>query len=103
MRSSATPPRTASSCTASTGATASLLVIDEWPDEQSFHDFFDHMGPQIQPIMEAAGVTAEPRPSSGGRSTRTTTTVGPNNAERPDYPGGQARPKRSGAELPWSH
>ena len=44
------------------GSDGQILVIDEWPDEQSFHEFFSHMGPQIQPIMEAAGVTAEPRP-----------------------------------------
>jgi quinol monooxygenase YgiN len=44
------------------GSDGQILVIDEWPDEQSFHDFFSHMGPHIQPIMAAAGVTAEPRP-----------------------------------------
>jgi len=44
------------------GADGQILVVDEWPDEQSFQEFFAHMQPQIQPIMEAAGVTTEPRP-----------------------------------------
>jgi len=44
------------------GAEGQILVIDEWPDEQSFQEFFAHMQPQIQPIMEAAGITSEPRP-----------------------------------------
>jgi hypothetical protein len=44
------------------GADGQVLVIDEWPDEQSFLDFFAHMGPQIQPIMDAGGITAQPRP-----------------------------------------
>jgi quinol monooxygenase YgiN len=44
------------------GAEGQVLVIDEWPDEQSFQEFFTHMQPQIQPIMEAAGITSEPRP-----------------------------------------
>ena len=38
------------------------MVLDEWPDEQSFLDFFAHMEPQIRPMMEAVGITAEPRP-----------------------------------------
>jgi hypothetical protein len=44
------------------GSEGQVMVIDEWPDEQSFHEFFAEMQPQIQPIMEAAGITAEPRP-----------------------------------------
>jgi hypothetical protein len=44
------------------GADGQVLVIDEWPEEQSFLDFFTHMQSQIQPIMAAAGITAEPRP-----------------------------------------
>ena len=45
------------------GSEGQIMVADEWPDEQSFREFFAHMQPQIQPIMEAAGITAEPRPS----------------------------------------
>jgi hypothetical protein len=44
------------------GAEGQILVLDEWPDAESFQAFFTEMQPQIQPIMEAAGVTAEPSP-----------------------------------------
>jgi hypothetical protein len=44
------------------GAEGQVLVIDEWPDEQNFLEFFTHMQPQIQPMMEAAGITSEPHP-----------------------------------------
>jgi hypothetical protein len=44
------------------GTEGQILVVDEWPDEQSFHEFFDHVGPEIRPMMEAAGVTSEPHP-----------------------------------------
>jgi len=44
------------------GSEGQIMVLDEWPDEQSFQEFFAHMQPQIQPIMEAAGITSEPRP-----------------------------------------
>jgi quinol monooxygenase YgiN len=45
------------------GRDGELLVVDEWPDEQSFLDFFAHMEPHIAPIMQAAGVTSEPNPT----------------------------------------
>jgi hypothetical protein len=44
------------------GSEGQILVIDEWPDAESFQEFFAHMGPQIAPMMEAAGATEEPRP-----------------------------------------
>lgn len=44
------------------GADGQILVIDEWPDVESFQSFFAHMGDEITPIMEAAGVTNEPQP-----------------------------------------
>jgi hypothetical protein len=37
-----------------------ILVIDEWPDPQSFQSFFEEQQAQIQPVMEAAGVTSPP-------------------------------------------
>ncbi len=37
-----------------------VMVIDEWPDRQSFEAFFQEQESQIRPMMEAAGVTAEP-------------------------------------------
>jgi hypothetical protein len=40
-----------------------LLVLDEWPDRESFESFFREQGPQIGPMMEAVGATSEPEPS----------------------------------------
>jgi quinol monooxygenase YgiN len=42
------------------GSEGSILVIDEWPDEQSFHSFFSAAAGEIEPMMGAAGVTSEP-------------------------------------------
>ena len=36
-----------------------VLVVDEWPDEESFAGFFDTT-PEIQQIMQLAGTTAAP-------------------------------------------
>lgn len=41
------------------GSDNELMVVDEWPDEASFHAFFD-ASPEIGQIMAAAGVTAPP-------------------------------------------
>jgi heme-degrading monooxygenase HmoA len=37
-----------------------ILVVDEWPSEEAFRDFFSEAGPQIQQIMGRAGVATEP-------------------------------------------
>ncbi len=37
-----------------------ITVIDEWPDAQSFQAFFEESRERIQPMMEAAGASAEP-------------------------------------------
>jgi hypothetical protein len=42
---------------------ARLMVLDEWPDRQSFESFFREQESEIRPMMEAAGVTAEPEAS----------------------------------------
>jgi hypothetical protein len=39
-----------------------ILVVDEWPDEQSFSSFFEQNGEQIGAMMQSAGVTSEPQP-----------------------------------------
>ena len=39
-----------------------LMVVDEWPDAQSFQSFFEQNQDRIGPMMEAAGVTSEPQP-----------------------------------------
>ena len=38
-----------------------IMVVDEWPDEQSFRTFFEEQQDRIQPLMQAAGGTSEPR------------------------------------------
>jgi hypothetical protein len=37
-----------------------ILVVDEWPDAESFQRFFEQERSQIQPLMDEAGVTSEP-------------------------------------------
>ena len=39
-----------------------IMVADEWPDAESFQRFFAEMASEIGPMMEAVGVTEEPRP-----------------------------------------
>ena len=36
-----------------------VLVVDEWPNEESFHAFFK-ASPDIGPIMQRAGATSQP-------------------------------------------
>ncbi len=38
-----------------------ILVVDEWPDEQSFRSFFEENEARIGPMMRAAGATSEPQ------------------------------------------
>ena len=37
-----------------------IMVVDEWPDPQSFQQFFESERGQIEPMMQQAGVTSEP-------------------------------------------
>ena len=41
------------------GSGSRVLVVDEWPDEASFHAFFEGT-PQIRDIMMSAGAKGEP-------------------------------------------
>jgi heme-degrading monooxygenase HmoA len=41
------------------GNDSEVIVVDEWPDEESFHAFFQ-ASHEIAGYMEAAGVTSEP-------------------------------------------
>jgi quinol monooxygenase YgiN len=43
------------------GSEGQIMVIDEWPDEQSFQGFFDSAQGEIGPLLAAAGVTSEPQ------------------------------------------
>jgi hypothetical protein len=38
-----------------------IMVIDEWPDEQSFHTFFEETSNRIGPLMQAAGASSAPQ------------------------------------------
>lgn len=44
------------------GSDGQIMVVDEWPDEQSFLDFFAHMESEIGPMMQAVGISGEPHP-----------------------------------------
>jgi hypothetical protein len=37
-----------------------VMVVDEWPDVDSFNRFFASMQSEIGPLMQEAGVTSEP-------------------------------------------
>jgi quinol monooxygenase YgiN len=37
-----------------------VMVVDEWPDADSFQRFFAEQRPQIEPLFGQAGMTAEP-------------------------------------------
>jgi quinol monooxygenase YgiN len=41
------------------GSEGKIMVIDEWPDPQSFHAFFEEMESEIGPMMRAVA-TSEP-------------------------------------------
>jgi hypothetical protein len=42
------------------GGDGQVLVIDEWPDADSFHTFFAENADRIGPIMQAAGAQGPP-------------------------------------------
>jgi hypothetical protein len=42
------------------GTDGQVLVIDEWPDGDSFNAFFQENGDRIGPIMQAAGAQGPP-------------------------------------------
>ena len=42
------------------GSEGQVMVIDEWPDEQSFQSFFEENRERIGPMMVAAGAQGEP-------------------------------------------
>jgi heme-degrading monooxygenase HmoA len=37
-----------------------VMVIDEWPDRESFERFFGSVQDEIQPLMQQSGVEGEP-------------------------------------------
>jgi hypothetical protein len=40
-----------------------IMVLDEWPDAESFQRFFEGARDQIQPLFAEVGVTEEPQPT----------------------------------------
>ena len=42
------------------GAEGQIMVVDEWPDPDSFQRFFASERANIEPIMAASGMTGEP-------------------------------------------
>jgi len=40
-----------------------IMVVDEWPDAESFLSFFGHVEEQVGELMAASGVTGEPQPT----------------------------------------
>ena len=44
------------------GSEGQLMVVDEWPDAESFLSFFGHVEAEVAAMMEAAGVSGEPQP-----------------------------------------
>jgi hypothetical protein len=39
-----------------------IVVLDEWPDAESFQSFFSEAEGEIGPMMQAVGVTNQPQP-----------------------------------------
>src|SRR5690348_9377569 len=42
------------------GSEGQIMVIDEWPDRESFERFFEDQRSNIEPLMQAVGVRSEP-------------------------------------------
>jgi len=42
------------------GSDGQVMVIDEWPDKESFQSFFQSIQEDIAPIMQAVGAQGEP-------------------------------------------
>jgi hypothetical protein len=40
-----------------------VMVVDEWPDEQSFLGFFESQSGEIGQLMQSAGVSNQPQPT----------------------------------------
>jgi hypothetical protein len=44
------------------GSGGHVMVVDEWPDAESFLSFFGHVGAEVGEMMAAVGVVGEPEP-----------------------------------------
>lgn len=43
------------------GSEDQIMVVDEWPDEESFQRFFDSVQQEIGGLMQQAGIQSEPQ------------------------------------------
>jgi hypothetical protein len=43
------------------GSDGQIMVVDEWPDEQSFQRFFEESRSDIEPMLARVGADGEPR------------------------------------------
>jgi hypothetical protein len=44
------------------GDDTGVVVLDEWPDAETFESFFQEAQSEIGPMMQEVGVTSEPQP-----------------------------------------
>ena len=44
------------------GGDGEIIVVDEWPDQQSFTGFFNATQDRLRPMFEAIGMSGEPHP-----------------------------------------
>ena len=56
------------------GSEGQIMVVDEWPDHESFQRFFESASAEIQPMMAPAAKSR--RSSSGASSRRSTMSAG---------------------------
>jgi hypothetical protein len=40
-----------------------VLIVDEWPDRESFESFAEEQAPQIEPVLKAASATGLSEPT----------------------------------------
>jgi hypothetical protein len=43
------------------GSEGQIMVVDEWPDAESFQRFFEELRPEIEPMFEEVGAQGEPQ------------------------------------------
>ena len=44
------------------GSGDQIMVVDEWPDAESFLSFFGHVEAEVGAMMAAVGITGQPEP-----------------------------------------
>jgi hypothetical protein len=47
------------------GSDGQIMVVDEWPDAESFQSFFGHVEAEVGSMMEAVGITGDAHPVFG--------------------------------------